>query len=188
MNTFLLIAGTLSLLGLSKKDEIEAKVITILPDFEKYDYLFKKYGQSYQVPWRWLKAIAMNESSLGKAASVVRGLNNPNDIEGSKSSDGKSWGLMQVTLTTANELRKGTTVADLNNPEISIELAAKYINKMIGKFGLSDRESVIRAYNGGPGFRNTLQGQRDTPKYYNKFVVNLNAIMEKQPGKELEYG
>ena len=70
-------------------------------DFTKWDDLLKKYSVQYKVPWRWLKVIILNESSNGNDRSVLRGLANPNDIEGSKSSDGKSWGLMQITLATA---------------------------------------------------------------------------------------
>lgn len=153
--------------------------------FFRYDAIFKKYSKIYRVPWRWIKAVAWNESSIGMASSVVKGLNNPNDIEGSKSFDGKSWGIMQVTLTTAREMRPGTTVQDLNNPDISISLGAQYLGKMYAKFG-GDREKTIRAYNGGPGFEKTVLGRTSTPIYYAKFLSHLNKIMDRQPGNQEE--
>jgi len=153
--------------------------------FFKYDPIFKKYSKIYRVPWRWIKAVAWNESSIGTAKSVMQGLKNSSDIEGSKSFDGKSWGIMQVTLATARELRPGTTVQDLNNPDISISLGAQYLGKMMARFD-GDREKVIRAYNGGPGFEKTVLGRTSTPLYYAKFLSHLNQIMERQPGNQEE--
>jgi soluble lytic murein transglycosylase-like protein len=172
-----LVAGA-ALYAYSKRDAIASEGLAILPAFEKYDALFKRNGKIHGVPWRWLKAIAMNESSLGL---------NPRVLAGLVSSDGLSYGLMQVTLTTARELRPGTTADDLNDPEISIGLSAKYVRRMMDRFG-GDREKTIRAYNGGPGFQTTLKGQTDTPIYYARFVRNLTTVLEKQPGNERELG
>lgn len=157
------------------------------PEWTKFDGLFKKYGRSYSIPWRWLKAIALNESNLGRAKSVVRGFAVPSDIEGSKSSDGKSWGLMQTTIPTSRDFESSVTAIDLNNPETSVRIAAKYIKTLINRFGIADKESIVRAYNGGPGFKKTTLGQTLTPLYYAKFVVNLKRVMELQPGNEMEY-
>jgi soluble lytic murein transglycosylase-like protein len=181
---------TLFLLGLGivGLGVLGSKAMADDSNFFRYDSLFKKYGRQYSVPWRWLKAIAIVESDLGNAPSVRRGLIQPNDIEGSKSSDGKSWGIMQVTLTTARELRPGTTVSELNNPEISVSLAAMYLSRLIKIFGINDKESVIRAYNGGPGFRNTLLGKTKTPVYFAKFQAALAKVLEEQPGNEMEIG
>lgn len=151
------------------------------PAFEKWDYLFKKYGAQFGVPWRWIKAVCMIESNLGQAASVKRGLATPGDIENSKSSDGKSWGLMQVTLATAKGLEKRiVSVSELNDPDFSVYLGAKLLAELIHTFGNRNRESVIRAYNGGPKF-----GALTLP-YYTKFLANMAVIMAKQPGNEME--
>lgn len=148
-------------------------------NFTKWDYLFKKYGAQFGVPWRWLKAICMAESSLGQNRRVLAGLADPNDIAGSTSTDGKSWGLMQVTLPTAKGLEGRTvSVAELNNPDFSVYLAAKLVRELINRFGLADRESVIRAYNGGPKF-----GALTLP-YWTKFLVNIQTVMLKHPGDE----
>lgn len=149
--------------------------------FTKWDYLFKLYGQQFGVPWRWLKAICMNESSLGQNSRVLAGLQNPSDEEASKSSDGKSWGLMQVTKATAKGLEGRTvSVAELNQPDFSVRLAAKLINQLMGRFGVDDKESIVRAYNGGPNF-----GALTLP-YWAKFQTNLAIIIAAQPGDEYE--
>ncbi|MGE4109037.1 MAG: transglycosylase SLT domain-containing protein [Bacteriovoracia bacterium] len=155
--------------------------------FMRWDTQIRQAAQKHRVPWRWIKAVMMNESNLGRAPSVARGLAFPADIDGSKSSDGKSWGLMQVTLPTAREMRPGTTEADLNNPAISIDLGAQYLAKMIARFGLSNRDSVARAYNGGPGFMQSERGRTMTAQYLEKFLKNLAEVQKRQPGPELEY-
>lgn len=179
---FVLLAGLFgfSVLGAAKT---VAKISSLedSPDFTKYDGYFKLGSKNYGVPWKWIKAVSWIESAIGTAPSVKRGLENPSDAEASKSSDGKSWGIMQVTLTTAQELRPGTTVADLNNPAVSIDLGSKYLGKMFKKFN-GDQEKTIRAYNGGPGFMSTIQGRTLTPIYYQKFVYFLSRINEKQKG------
>lgn len=149
--------------------------------FTQWDSYFKTYGGDYGVPWRWLKAICTIESSLGSNPSVASGIANPSDTDDSVSSDGKSWGLMQLTLATANGLEgPGLTPIDLNNPNISVRLSAKLVAQLISTFGIDDRESVIRAYNGGPNF-----GDATVP-YYTKFVGALTNILAQQPGNELE--
>lgn len=119
-----------------------------------YDSLFQKAGAKYAVPWLMLKRICMIESSIGRAASVKRGLENPYDVEGSKSFDGKSWGIMQVTLTTAKDLDPSASVERLNNPAYSVDLAAKYLAWLMTRFPRTDsrfEEWVVKSYNQGPG-------------------------------------
>ena len=149
--------------------------------FFQYDALFQKYSAVSGVPWRWMKAICMVESALGQDPSVLAGLADPSDVDGSKSSDGLSWGLMQVTLKTARALEGIAIEAPfLNDPDNSVRLASELLKQLIGTFGTDDRESVVRAYNGGPKF-----GVATVP-YYAKFVTNINIVITKQPGNELE--
>ncbi len=155
--------------------------------FNRFDSLFRREGTNYGVPWRWLKSIAIIESSLGSATSVAKGIINPENVQASVSYDGKSWGLMQVTLETARGLEgQLITPAYLNDPNNSVRLAAKLLKQLISRFGIGDRESVIRAYNGGPGFRKTMLGQTLTPIYYAKFLSALGVVQTKQPGNEME--
>lgn len=186
MNPGLIFLLFLGIILVADKAGAKDLIVTESNYFTKWDKIIRKFTKIHDVPWRWVKAVMWNESTFGLNPSVQWGLLNPLDMEKSKSSDSKSWGLMQMTLGTARELRPGTTVADLNNPEISIELGVKYLAKLIKRFGISDRESVIRGYNGGPGFRNTVAGQRDTPVYYSRFLDHLAKIKERQPGPEFE--
>jgi soluble lytic murein transglycosylase-like protein len=171
------------LLFLVLKNEAQA---VFDPEFDKYNSLYRKYAKAYRVPWRWIKAIAIVESNQGKAASVARGLLNPTDVEGSKSSDGLSWGIMQTTLANARE-RFGMLVSEawLNNPENSIMAGAAYLGYLIRLFGLNE-EKVSRAYNGGPGYAKTALGQTMTPIYYGKFKAALALVLSKNPGDVLE--
>jgi membrane-bound lytic murein transglycosylase MltF len=128
-----------------------------------YDALFKAYASKHKIDWLILKRIAIIESNLGRAKSVAHGLQNPSDVEGSKSFDGKSWGLMQVTLTTAQWLDPSATVAKLNSPTYSVELAAKYLRYLFDFFPSTDArliEWVVKSYNQGQG--NTAKERNGT--------------------------
>lgn len=172
--------GLASLVYLFKNEGTSA--LESVSDFNKYDAVFMNNGAIYSVPWRWLKAIAIVESALGTAASVVEGMINPSDVDGSASSDGKSWGLMQVTLSTARALEgRGIQVSDLNDVNTSVRLAAKLLQQLIGTFGIDDRNSIIRAYNGGPHF-----GLATLP-YYTKFLAAIATVLNSNPGNELEF-
>jgi soluble lytic murein transglycosylase-like protein len=143
--------------------------------FYKYDNLFKLNGRAFDVPWRWIKAICMNESSLGEDKLVKAG---------AVSVDGKSWGLMQLVDSTAKEMNdnKPITADELNNPEINIRLGAKYLALMFKMFG-NKFEAVI-SYNQGPG--NTKKEKRYSVEngYWDRFQRNLDKILVYQPGNE----
>lgn len=150
-------------------------------NWTRFDYLFKRYGTLYGVPWTHLKAIAMNESSLGAAKSVAIGLSNPNNVTDSKSSDGKSWGLMQVTITTARGLDPSATEVKLNNPDYSVRLAAQYVSQLRKMFSYSDPrflEYVIKSYNQGPGnTKNEIKtGKGYANEYWERFKRNLAKV------------
>lgn len=152
-----------------------------LKNFVKYDQQFKKYAAQFGVDWQWLKAIAMNESNLGQEKSVAHGLLNPTDVINSASSDKKSWGLMQVTLTTAKELDPSASVEKLNNADYSIMLAAKYISKLMNQFSRSSpqfTEWVIKSYNQGPGNtrKEILTGKGYADTYWDRFKNNLKQV------------
>ena len=149
--------------------------------FNRWDGLYKKWGAYYSVPWRWMKAIDIQESQQGQAKSVAEGIAHPDDVEGSTSSDGKSWGIGQETLATASALEHHpVTPQDLNDPETSIRIQAELLAQLISTFGIDDRESVVRAYNGGPHF-----GAATDP-YYAAFVKNIAKVLAANPGDEME--
>ena len=178
MSPYLLL-GVLSLAGyFYSRDAIGAEITVHTDSFTKYDDLFKKYSRISGIPWRYIKAVAFVESDLGRDSRAF-------DIE--KSIDGKSVGIMQTILTTSNEVRPGTSLDDLIVPEISIDVGSRILKRNRKKFPLS-WEYTIRAYNGGLGFMSTVAGQRDTPKYWQKFLDRLSDILKQQPGDELEIG
>lgn len=181
--------AVLAFLG-TKKETIKAAVVSNSSNWNKYDALFDKYGRQFGVPWTWLKAIALNESNLGLAPSVAHGLRFPADIEKSKSSDGLSWGLMQVTIKTARALDPTATEVKLNNPEYSIKLAAQLVDQNMRMFDRSSAryvEAVIKSYNQGPTHtKNELAGRISNPawhdhvlEYWARFQRNLKLVKDK---------
>ena len=138
-------------------------------DFTKFDSLFKQYGSENGVNWKWLKAICMNESSLGMNSRVKAG-----DV----STDGKSWGIMQLTLPTAGDYHPGVTIEDLNNPDFSVRVAAQFLGDLNSQFS-GDMRKVVMSYNQGAG--NTRAGREYASGYYDRFVRNLSQVEEKQP-------
>lgn len=171
------------------KNKIEDEITVRSDSFRQYDSLFKRYGSRWGVDWKWLKAIAMNESSLGEARSVKRGIENPNDIEGSKSSDGKSWGLMQMTLPTLHDFDPDGTAADLNDPEYSVDHAAQFMRWVMRQFNSSDarfEEWCVKSYNQGVGnTRKEIRGEINgyAQSYWERYSRNRRLIESKQPGE-----
>jgi hypothetical protein len=148
----------------------------------RFDSLLKKSAAQFSLSeWRWLKAIALNESHLGLARSVAHGLKHPSDIQRNKSYDGLSWGVMQTTLATANDMRPGTSAEDLNNPEISIYIGAKYLAWLLRRYRGNLKKAVM-AYNQGPG--NTDRGKTYAEKYWTKFQRNLALCSSPWQGED----
>lgn len=138
----------------------------------KYDDLFKKYANISGLDWKMVKSICYIESNLGRAASVAHGLIAPNDVEGSKSSDGKSWGLMQMTLPTARDYDPAATAQKLNNAEYSVRLACQHIKRLFNYYG-GETEWIVKAYNQGQGRTNDeIDGTRVSAAgaYYAKYL------------------
>lgn len=147
-----------------------------------YDDLFKKYANRFGLDWQILKSIAVIESNLGLAASVQRGLASPNDVEASKSTDGKSWGLMQVTLPTARDFDPQATAVKLNNPDYSVEIASRYLKYLEGLFDKSDpryREWVIKSYNQGQGntYKEKAGGTGYANGYWQKYLTAYKKVI-----------
>lgn len=153
-----------------------ADEITVLTtDWNMYDAWFKQYSGA--LDWRVLKAIALNESSLGQ-----------NKLVKNKqwSSDGQSRGLMQLTVPTANDY-ESVEYQDLDDPETSIRIAGKFLNHLWNKFGSVD--SVVRAYNQGEGNEAKLlkyraQGYTDkyeaAEEYLARFKRNYKLAIDKE--------
>jgi hypothetical protein len=124
---------------------------------------FEKYGQPNSVDADTLRAIAMAESG-----------GDPNTDNA-----GKACGLMQISPETATALNDGVSVscAQLkSDQELSIRLAAKYLNLNRTKFGTND---LIAGYNGGydrtPGSGHALSPSKDCGAQYMAYQCCTNA-------------
>lgn len=170
------------------KNKVEDELVASSDAFRRWDQLFKKYGARFNVPWKWMKAIAMNESSLGEAPSVKRGIEEPLDVEGSKSDDGKSWGLMQMTVSTLHDYDPQGEAVDLNDPEYSVDHAAQFLKSLMRQFDSGDaryEEWVIKSYNQGAGnTRKEIRGQISgyAAEYWARYQRNRRIIESKQVG------
>lgn len=152
----------------------------------KWDADFKKYAAENGIDWRMLKTIAMNESSLGTNARVVAGINNPFNIKASTSTDGKSWGIMQLTVPTARDFDKAADEVKLNDPVYSIKIAAKFLGSLSRQFNGKIRD-VVMAYNHGAGNQKRFVELEKTKTlkptefpagraYYDKYIRNYQLI------------
>lgn len=181
-------AGALILFagGAAVKNKVEDETLAASDEFLEFDPLFKKYGSLRGVDWTMLKAIAMNESSLGQHPSVRIGILNPSDVEGSKSEDGKSWGLMQITLSTGRDYDVTVSAQKLNRPEYSIDMAAKHVallQKLYPRVLVRWEEAVIKSYNQGQGnTRKELNGTGGgfANEYWARYQRNRALIKTKQ--------
>ena len=154
-------------------------------EWTKFDDLFRSAGRINNVDPTWLKAIALNESDLGREASVARGLEDPTDVDGSTSSDGKSWGLMQVTIPTGQQFDPNVTPEKLNNASYSVNLSARLVSWLKDQFSDSDPrflQWVIKSYNQGRGNTNKeRKGQIEgyAQAYWDRFQRNLKTVQDK---------
>lgn len=154
----------------------------IIPHWNDYDNLFKAANGKYGVDWTWLKAIALNESMLGNDPRVKIGIANPMNITDSTSRDGKSWGIMQMTIPTAKGLDMLVNPEKLNIPSYSIDLSAHYVGQIKNMFNpndLSFMEWVIKSYNQGPhNTKKEIDGKINSyaQGYWERFQKNLNMV------------
>lgn len=162
------------------------KTVTLHGDsFTRFDASFKRCASLFNLDWLVLKAICMNESSLGLHPRVAHGLINPTDIKGSTSDDNKSWGLMQFTIPTARDFDKTASEEKLNNADYSIRLAAQFVAWLYARFPATDprrTEWVIKSYNQGIGNTNKERngfGGGFANEYFNRFVRNYKTAKEK---------
>lgn len=161
-----------------RSPEAQAAIRPMLNDWNKFDDRFKYHAAlngfgdlgGGVAGWEALKAIALNESDLGR---------DPYAQPGVWSRDGKSRGLMQLILPTANDF-EAVTPDDLDNPEISIRIAAKFFAQNWRRFRPS-LEYTIKAYNQGGGatakeMRGEIAGH--AAEYWNRFQRNLKTVQE----------
>lgn len=171
---------------------------TAKENFEKYDSLFKFYSKGY--PWRWLKAIAKQESDLGQDSRVRNG---------KVSYDGLSYGLMQIAVGTGSNKEKeikaisgvnrNKRLTEMNQEEIqivktylndvdnSIRIASDLVEYLNRKYN-GDKDKIFLAYNQGED--NTDRNRDFTPNYSNdgvSYKIKINKWLNWIDQNEKEY-
>lgn len=111
----------------------------IFPD--NYDRLLRAAAKKYGLSPQMVKAVAANESMVGKFTQLE--------------SIGGTTGIMHIKLSTARDLVPTLTQAELNRPEVDIDLGVRYLKKMWDRYSKFDpitrTRYAVMAYNGGPG-------------------------------------
>jgi len=140
-----------------------------------------KYSEQYHIDPFVLASIMVAENSAGSKEKEIeiigrRLKKNPNYYNERKAGEGEkaSRGLMQITEPTYETIKRllgDTKTYDdvINNPELSIEYAAKYISYLM-KIGKKSIEEIAAAYNAGPN-------SKYIPKEYIEKVKNAYEIL-----------
>lgn len=121
-------------------------------DFNKYDDAFRSYGAAHGLKPSLLKAMSIEETTLG-----IRGLKNQ--------SGSTAGGLIQITKPTLDTLNANLPAGVhykyenlFSDPAFSVKVVAHYIQHyLIGKRGLKDRASILKAYKTGPDAPNYVK-------------------------------
>lgn len=125
----------------------------------EYDALFLKYATKYGLDPKMLKAIALNESTLGKN-------------KGYEPIGGTS-GLMQIKLSTAKDFFKNLTSLELTSDEKQVESAAAFLSSLSKQFN-GDEKKTVMSYNQGAG--NTRSGKTFAQPYWEKYLKHKQLI------------
>ena len=149
------------------------KIITAIKGInDDWDDLFIKYGKEFDVNPKLMKAIAANESYLGKY----------DDWE----PIGGTRGLMHIKLSTAQDYEPDLTEWDLFwNPfsadENQIRVATRHMSRLLDKYN-NDERLAVQAYNAGEGRVNQfLSGKIDqlpstTIAYWDRYNRNYEKL------------
>lgn len=123
-----------------------------IADFNRHDGIFKSHASAHGLKPSLLKAMSIEETTLG--------------IEGLKNTEGSTAaGLIQITKPTLDTLNANLPqdvhydyASLLSDPGMSVKIAAHYIQHyLIGKRGLKDRASILKAYKTGPDAPNYVK-------------------------------
>lgn len=141
--------------------ELRERIISGMP----YSSLIRKAAERHRVDELLLVAMVEAESSFrADAISPVGAL-----------------GLMQVMPTTAEDFGVG----DPLNPSANIDLGARYLSRLLNRFG-GDLELALAAYNAGPGNVMRYDGMppfRETRAYVGR-VLSRYVVHHQQAWRE----
>ncbi len=129
-------------------------------NLDSWDELILRAADAYRVAPELIKAVMLVESGMNPRATSPVG----------------AQGLMQLMPATA----KGLGVGDSYDPQENVFGGAKYLRKMLDRFG--ERRLALAAYNAGPGnvtkydgippFEETQKYVKKVSKYYTHFLAN----------------
>lgn len=126
-----------------------------------YEEVIVSASKQYGVDPNLIKAFIRTESSW-----------NPKAI----GDDGKSYGLMQVQLTTARETagNSALTTAQLMDPTVNILVGTKYVAKQLARYP-GNKNAAFSAYNAGSALYSTSSpGKFVNQAYVDK--INKNYV------------
>lgn len=153
MNKTKVILGLIALIALVVL--VFKKVMNLTTE---YDHLFIKYANKHGLDWKMLKAIALNESTLGKNKGYEP--------------KGGTVGLMQIKLSTARDYYPNLTDKDMMNDEIQVMSASAFLRDLLNK--TKDVKKAVMSYNQGLG--NTLKGKTYADPYWAKYLKHYDLI------------
>lgn len=104
---------------------------------DTFDDLIATSAAKYGVPFDWVKAVMMTESS-----------GDPNAYRAEPQINDASYGLMQLLYRTAKGLGYTGTPEGLYDPMINLDLGAKFLGQLMRAYG-ADFQAVYSAYNSG---------------------------------------
>ena len=125
----------------------------------EYDELFLKYAVKYGLDPKMLKAIALNESTLGKNKGYEP--------------IGGTTGLMQIKLTTAKDFFPKMTSEDLEKDENQVMAASAFLASLKKQFN-GDEQKFVMSYNQGAG--NTRAGKLYALPYWEKYLKHKALV------------
>lgn len=125
----------------------------------QYDSLFIKYAKDYKLNPLMLKAIALNESTLGKNKGYEP--------------KGGTTGLMQIKLSTAQDFFKNLTAMELDKDEVQIKTASAFLASLSKQFS-GDEKKIVMSYNQGAGA--TRAGKTYAEEYWQKYLKHKQLI------------
>lgn len=103
----------------------------------EFDELIAVNSAKYNVPFDWIKAVMMTESS-----------GNPNAFRDEPAIGDASYGLMQLLYRTAQGLGYAGEAVGLYDPMINLDLGTKLLSQLRRAYG-DDFSAVYSAYNSG---------------------------------------
>lgn len=138
---------------------------------QKYGPLLVKAFTAHGLPAAWGLGFARQESDFVPDAAV---------ISGGDARRGGSFGLCAMSLLTAMEYNPKVTVADLKDPAINADLAARHCARLVVQCGLVLQEVASR-YNSGRSLEHAPASTRDVyvphvTKYTLEYAETAKAI------------